>query len=419
MFKVLIVDDDQIIRQGIARNIDWEAHDFQVVAKAGNGLEGLELVKDYQPQIVISDIRMPLLDGLEMTGRINDLYPRTKVILLTAYEDFEYAKQGIRLKVSDYILKYADNQEILQAALKARQELMEESILREGGLLVRNKFLNDLLVGKVDPERVTQEGEFLNISFTGRHFCLAVIVFDGMEKPSLAPEEDLHQLVAICNQTLSDYDGVLAFLNAEHQVCLMFGMGDNSGEVNQFIADVLEAIKEKVESCFQSKFSMGVGNVYEGYLNIPESYREALQALKMRDVLNKRGIIHIDSVRYNENSQMAIFKQIVAFVEKNYYRENLTLSLIAKEVHIAHTYICTLFKKVMHESLGEYLIRLRIEKAKELIVHTDLKTYQVAEKVGYTNPQYFSVLFKKSTGYTPTEFRNCHPVPGGKVSPNE
>lgn len=419
MFKVLVVDDDRIIRQGIARNIDWEAHDFQVVAQAGNGLEGLELVKAYQPQIVISDIRMPLLDGLEMTGRINDLYPRTKVILLTAYEDFEYAKQGIRLKVSDYILKYADNQEILQAALKARQELVEEGFLREDGLLVRNKFLNELITGKVDPERIEQEGECLKLSFEGRRFCLAVIAFDSVEKSSLVPEGDLQQLVTICNRTLSDQDGALAFLNVEYQVCVMFGTADNSGEANQFIADVLETIKIRIESCFRSKFSMGVGNVYEGYQNIPKSYQEALQALKMRDVLNKCGIIHIDSVRYNENSQMAIFKQILAFVEKNYYRENLTLNLIAKEVHIAHTYICTLFKKYMHESLGEYLVRLRIAKAKELIIHTDLKTYQVAEKVGYGNPQYFSVLFKKSTGYTPTEFRNRHPVPGGKISPNQ
>ncbi|WP_243662882.1 response regulator [Hydrogenispora ethanolica] len=415
MLKVLIVDDDEVIRLGIAKNIRWEEHGFQVAATAENGLEGLELAKTHKPHIVLTDIRMPFMDGLEMSERIHEGLPRAKVIFLTAYDDFEYARKALHLKANGYILKYAANQEILDAVIKARAELIEERNWRErsdrANLLLRRQFLNDLLRGKVAEAQLAEEANLFNISFPGRQFCVAALAVAEPEngaagKDQRDPELSFQSIYNVCGEFIAEEGRVIALVEARPYLQLIFNCKESDAESNDRIVDALEEIQQRLKNRLKMTLDIGVGNLYEGPRNIPLSYQEALQALEMRTILKKSGIIHIDSIRHNESSQVAVFKKIVDYVYRNFNQKNLSLNQIAKEVHVSHTYICTLFKKYMRVNLSEYLMQTRVEKAKELIRNTDLKTYEVAEKVGYSNAQYFSVLFKKYTGYTPTEFRN-------------
>lgn len=113
----------------------------------------------------------------------------------------------------------------------------------------------------------------------------------------------------------------------------------------------------------------------------------------------------MSSVKESENSHNLLIKQIVDYVDKNYFKENLTLNDIAKEVHMAPTYISTIFKKYKNINFSDYLINARMEKAKELLKNTNLKAYEISEKIGYSNQHHFSVLFKRFTGITITEFK--------------
>src|SRR3954467_8592806 len=120
MYKLLIVDDDEMMREGIEKNINWFELGFQVVGTAADGEEGLELAHQFKPDIVLSDIEMPFMDGIEMGKQILESYPITKLVFLTGYEDFSYAKKALQIKACEYVLKYEDNDMIVDDVLKAR-----------------------------------------------------------------------------------------------------------------------------------------------------------------------------------------------------------------------------------------------------------------------------------------------------------
>ncbi|MNC65634.1 Bifunctional transcriptional activator/DNA repair enzyme AdaA [compost metagenome] len=121
-----------------------------------------------------------------------------------------------------------------------------------------------------------------------------------------------------------------------------------------------------------------------------------------------QSIIFYDQVKYSSNSHQAILRTIMDYIANHYHNENLDLKEVAETVHITPSYVSTLFKKYTDVNFCEYIVQVRIDKATELLVHTDLKVYEVAEKIGYVNTQYFSVLFKRHTGFTPMEYRQQH-----------
>jgi two-component system response regulator YesN len=413
MFKIVIVDDDEIIRKGIECDIPWEENGIKVAGSAKNGLEGLELVKELQPEIVLLDIKMPFMDGLEMAEQAAHLLPHLKVIFLTAYEDFDYAKKAVQLKVSGYVLKYEDKQIILSAVLKARDEWVaerkeREKIEKNNGLLI-NKLLGDLLSTVTNEQHMKEQAHSLGIDFQGDKFCLAAIGIDDYGSFSRTNnkaylELAVHSILNVANEILFTYGKGMAFTKYNNYVNIIFNYNEDQ-DSTEIIYKILEDIAENTEKYLKISVSIGVGNIYDGLLNINLSYSEAINALEMRNIVGKKGIIPIDSVKYNENSQVSIFKKIVEFVNAS-YTENVTLSHISKEVHVSQSYICSIFRKYKNCTLSEYIIGIRIDKAKELLRHTEMKSYEVSEKVGYTNPQYFSMLFKKWTGFTPTEFKN-------------
>lgn len=129
MLKLLIVDDDKWIREGIRANVKWSTEDIEVTGTAANGEEGWLLVQQLRPDILLTDIQMPLLDGLQLAEMVNRAYPLTRIIFLTYYDDFSYAKKALHLQASDYILKYEDNDTILKSVAAAGRSLLQE--LRE------------------------------------------------------------------------------------------------------------------------------------------------------------------------------------------------------------------------------------------------------------------------------------------------
>lgn len=412
MLNIIIVDDDEIIRKGIVDDIDWEKHGIQIAGTARNGMEGLELVKELKPEIVLTDIKMPLMDGLEMIDKALEFMPHLKIVFLTAYEDFEYAQKSLRLKANDYILKYAAKDEILAAILKARDEWIHDRKIRESlyhsNVLEINRFFGGLLSTMVNEPMVKAHAGTLGIHLAGENFCVAVIGIDHHGSFSRFDQKSddelaLHSIVNVTGEILYTYGMGFVFTNFTNCINILFNCSPHKSS-NEMIYNILEEIMVNIKKYLKISVSIGVGDTVAGVSNINASYNEAVKALEMRGIVNKTGIIPIESVRFNENSQLSVFKKIISYVEAN-YTTNVTLNDIADVVHVSHTYICTLFRKYKNCTLSEYLIGQRIGKAKELLKNTDMKSYEVSEMIGYTNPQYFSILFKKRTGMTPSEFK--------------
>jgi two-component system response regulator YesN len=415
LYKMVIVDDDEIVREAIENDIDWESNGITVVGTAKDGMEGLELIKEVKPQIILSDIRMPFLDGLEMVEKALKMFPHVKIVFLTAYEDFEFAKQAIHLKITEYVLKYVDNQDIVHAVLRAKCELIEEKEMRDrlemSVELARNKFLGDLISAVVSEQYVTQHTAKLGIRFEGNLFAVAVLGIDdyvqfSSSKHRLDLELAIHSIMNITNEILFTQGKGLAFSKYDNYVKIIFNSAEYD-DFNESIYENLEEIIYKINKYLKIEVSIGVGNTFEGVSNIKLSYNDAVQALEMRTIMNRKGIITIDSIKFNETAQDSLFKKLIDYVDIN-FTEKLSLNELASEVNVSHTYICTLFRKYKSCTLSNYIIGVRIAKAKDLLKNTNMKTYEVSEKVGYSNPQYFSILFKKCTGYSPTEYKNKH-----------
>ncbi len=126
MTKVVLVDDESIVRKGISLSVDWERYGVVIAGEAPNGEEALTKCLECRPDIVITDIRMPQMDGLELAGRLSEVLPKTKVIILSGYEDFAYAKRAIVLGVSEYLLKPVNEDELVTAVEKLQNEIEEE-----------------------------------------------------------------------------------------------------------------------------------------------------------------------------------------------------------------------------------------------------------------------------------------------------
>lgn len=419
MHKLLIVDDDQIIRAGMKQSINWEKNGIEVIGTAGNGQECLEMIPNCLPDIILTDIKMPFMDGIQLTEAVYRLYPQIKVVLLTAYDDFKYAKMALNYKVCQYVMKYEHNSEVLKAVLKAAREYDDQKdnveIVKRSLALLINKFFNDLVVNYENEERMAERSAQLKIRFLSRRFCVVCVdvghsaVGDGeillwQRKQLCGKAGAILQKRLTCDETLVYY-----FTGDIHLNLVVNFFTGSDREQEDFFSRLKRSVAMVGEE-LDTRVQAGVGTLCEGYENIIKSYTEAVQALELKNMVKsaseeEKTVIRFEEVKNGSVSHMALLRQILAFIDANYHQETLSLNRIAEEVHLTPSYISTLFKKYQGVNISDYLIDIRIKKAMELLAGTDYKTYEISERVGYSNPQYFSVVFKRITGFAPIEYR--------------
>lgn len=417
MHRLLIVDDDEIMREGIVSNIDWEANGIEVVGTAHNGMESLEKIKTCLPEVILSDIRMPFVDGLQLTEAISKLYPHIKVVLLTAYDDFQYAKKALDLRVQQYVMKYEENDSILQAVVNAFAEYEKQQsnreIVRRSRELLRDQYLCHLLLGDRQAEEA-DNGRLIELHMEGGGFCVAVADVNdprlpgGKESP-LKMELTLEKVRDHCEAMATDGTFGVYSVILNHQIVFLFNPPTDSADELRRIEQYLTGVVENAERDLQKILTVGVGNIYGERRSIPVAYEEAVQAFELKNYLRdeekSHPVIQINQMRNYGNSHLRLLEKVISYINANYCKEDLSLNQISEAVYVSPTYISMLFKKYKGINLNEYITNIRIKKAAELLCQTDLKTYEIAEKTGYPNSQYFSVIFKKCMGCSPTDYR--------------
>jgi two-component system response regulator YesN len=413
----MIVDDDDIMRLGIEKNIDWQSHGIRVVASVSNGKECVDKLKEYMPDVILSDIMMSSMDGLQLAESIQKFYPQIKVVLLTAYDEFQYVKRALDLKVTEYVMKSETNGKILQAVEKAcdecdSQKSNAEIICRSRDLLY-NKFYYDLIVHYQDDRSVESDAAKLKIHFRGSLFCMAAFGIErraGTREPARFCERET-ALEALKNAWKTDPQLMKVSAHCfiyNNLFNVLFDFDPSDITACESLLHLIPIISKKLSAKLDAGVVAGVGKLYHGFGRISRSYSEALQCLKMRNVLSEGGgqdVIFMDSLQGENISKKTLVQQILQYIEENYCREELSLNLIAREVHVSSTYISSVFKKCKGVNVNEYITGLRLKKAMELLRSTSLKACEISTRVGYSNSQYFSVVFKKNIGLSPTEYR--------------
>jgi two-component system response regulator YesN len=421
MHKLLIVDDDQIIRAGMQQSIEWEDHGIRVIGTASNGRECLEMIPECLPDIILTDIKMPFMDGIQLTEAVYRLYPQIKVVLLTAYEDFKYAQMALNYKVCQYVMKYEHNSEVLKAVLKAAEEFDNQKnsgeMIRRSMELLKNNFFYDLVVNYKEGEQLKERADRLKLRFLSDRFCV-VCVNAGQSAAGEGvvllwkKKEMCRKVGEIFQKELTSGRILTHYFIGDHYLNLVVNFSEGSGREQERFFTALERLLVTTAADLKISLSAGAGSLYRGFENLVKSYTEALQALELKSMKHRPGeervLVRFEEMKNSSVSHLEVLKQIMSFIDSNYEKEDLSLNRIASEVHLTPSYISFLFKKYRGVNLSDYLIDIRIRKAMELLTTTDFKTYEVSEKVGYGNPQYFSVVFKRIAGLSPMEYRKTH-----------
>lgn len=535
MYKVLLVDDEILVRDAIRENIDWNSLGFMLVGDCQNGKEAKTFVDEHEVDVVLTDICMPFMDGMELSEYLFHNYPEISIIIFSGFEEFEYAKKAIQYKVSEYILKPVTAMELSGVLTglhnKLEQQKNQESKINElkkgfktykkNVSYIRSKMLSCLVMGTQKTTTVLAELAEIGITLETSSYRIVSVEMDVYSElyevdETLKKESALMAFAVenISNEIIHNYNMGLAFQTTDNRVYLLI-QTNKPKESMSIIRKMCEEIQSCIYNAMKLSVSCGMGIYVKNVEDIHLSYDSSMEALGYRYVLGDGTILDMELERakldrevditeeldflskviktsdhvmvdrkfeeifnlikgnivgkgracfylqqiigqisdtlteidgnaalhtekrnelsnqivqvktykeahekvraytheavelistMNRSSGSKIALSAMDYIKKNYNDPDLSLNDICSYLSISTSHFSTVFKEEIGATFMEVLIRIRMEKAKELLAQTTLKNYEIAERVGFGDPHYFSIAFKKMTGKSPTEY---------------
>lgn len=393
MRKVLIVDDELLARRMIKESIVWEEYGYCVAWEAQNGKTGLELAVRCKPDVIFVDIKMPLMDGLEMVKQLNSLGIGSKVVMLTCYDDFSYVREAMRYGAVDYLLKHTFEQEDLTNLLGRIEKLLrkEETNLESMDLLkgdVLNKIIHHTIT-RGDIRSYVDAGILPTVD--PKYMVLYIKLQKDLEDKAkerfyrlLKESLEIHLKQEMVTDTY-----ISRILEKETYTVLICDKDSGISEIkNQLRAAVAEFSKRMQGE--EVGWMTGVTyHLFYRWEDLGEALRE------VRDEVMVEG----EYLKCSSKVLMAI-----EYIRNNYSRQ-ISLEDIAEYAGISRIYLSQLFKKETGKNIRDYLAEYRLSKAKELLLTSNLKVYTISELCGFGSAQYFNRIFKKMTGFSPYQFK--------------
>lgn len=335
MFKVLIIDDEPIIRKGIRNIINWENFGCEVCGEADNGLEGRELIVKYKPEIVITDIKMPEVDGLSMLSEIRETIPDSKIIILTGYRDFDYAREAVKYGAFDYLLKPTKIEELNAVISRAVKELRfrydKESEMEKMRRMyeknlpfIKEKLLYNMMYGMyTDDDMTLSQAEALGVKID--KFILGVVEIDDVSKTDEksgdeghVQEMQLYQfgIISTIEEVFSDKFNVLCVSISSRRVAFVLCLPENDVTKQDEINSKCTYLQKIIQNCFGFTISVAISTQGEGYKQLYEKLKECKEALEHKFYLGTNCVIFYSDLgnffRYTDCSELNdIQKQLI------------------------------------------------------------------------------------------------------------
>ncbi len=411
MFKVLLADDEPLVLIGIQGMIDWGSLGWEVVGTARSGSEALRLVTELQPDLVLCDIRMPVMDGLELAAKCRELDDALPVfIMLTSYEEFNYVKQSMKLGALDYLVKLELTPQTLEAALhRAEERIQREHALRapqaapaDGLAQYRDRLFLQLYGGLFDDQdHFRQQCADLGLRFDAPWYAVALGSIQGRELPT-GPMATLSTgITNFAADLLPKYLPCTVTGMGLHHLAVLFPVDSPDG-LEGLLRPVLEKAGDILYNYFGASIRWAVGEPVEDVLDARRSHRSAFSILPL---LSEDESIVFASPQ--AASPMDYHARQVAQVQE-YICQNLdrrlSLNDVAAVFGFSPNYLSQLFSQWGESGFVEFVTVTRVNAAKELMATTDLKVYEISERLGYESAFYFSKVFKKVEGVSPREY---------------
>lgn len=420
---MMIVDDEYYVKEGLKQTIDWAKYQIEIVGEADNGEDALNLAKILNPDIIITDIRMPILDGVEFMKKLRENEINSHLIVISAYDDFEYARAAIKYGATNYILKPIDNDELIETIQKVIKKIESEKNFINSYNSFKNNIsalklglLREIVYGKVsDSQSIKETLSYFKVD--SNNIVVITIKIENYDKTAMTANEHLRVLKEyITNQILNNVfarisNGGICLEKDEDELVIIIGFDGDTDTLYEQLKNEFCYLIKKINRKFQNdNFTVAVGiSDLHPRDNISKAYREAIFASNY-SLLPELNIIGCA----RDKDLIGIRKEVkdaLKMIVENYNRD-ITIDEVANKLHISTSHLMHLFKDELGKTFYDCLVEYRIAKAKELLLSTNLKVYEIAEKVGYQDAKYFSQLFKKYTGYTPKEFVDYHTFAG-------
>jgi two-component system, response regulator YesN len=356
LYKVIIIEDEPWTRTTIKHLGKWSQLGLEVIAEASDGKYGYELISRLHPDIIITDIEMPHLNGIELLSRLREEGNHAKVLIISGFDDFKYTKSAVKLKVNDYLLKPLKPEELIDQLERCVKELKEES--RE-----ENKQQIDL-------------NGFMNVSWFEEYTSFRTSIYECLCSNN---QELLEQKFKELTDFIIKKEGYI--VEKSLMVCIYY---DLHNWLQRFIANKGYSIQEVFEGKVTS-YVFSLDSTLEAVLVCTHQHYSKALSMVSQFIKSKKSID---------------VKQIERYIKLNYHI-GITLDQTANQFYISKEYLSKVFKEKTGTSYSEYVTALRMQKAKELVVNSDVPLKEIGGIVGYTDLAYFYKVFKKHFGTSP------------------
>lgn len=534
MIKIFLAEDEKIVREGIKNGIPWEKYGFEFAGEAPDGELAYPLILKSKPDILLTDIRMPFVDGLELAEMVKKELPELHIMFFSGYDDFEYAKRAIKIGAADYLLKPVSSSQLLEALERMSETIMQEKSEKgykqafceqqeERKRMERDRLFDMIVSGKLSLSELLKKGREHGLSLSAPMYNLILfqarvsdsqeqysdegVLFDKRMKKELEGrtdlvgfnrltegyaflvmgndpgdlEEKIQEFSRYLADLVKDVPGMEYFggigtpvcrlseirtcfkaasrayasrymleynqmLTAEDAARLSLDSGSislkgmdmsrlgrdivpdflksgSAPEVKYFVEEYLEACGSNFESLLfrqyilmdvylaVSEFVTGLGMEQEQIMREfgdartlqPCAGSKEAAAKYARDILTKAVALRTSCSR---KKYRQVLDKAREYIAGHYRDEDISLNVVASCVNISPNHFSTIFSQEMGITFVEYLTKVRMEAARELLLKTDLRASEISYQVGYKDPHYFSYLFKKIHGITPKAFRS-------------
>lgn len=534
--KVFLVEDEMVIRRGIKNSIDWEKEGYIFCGEASDGELAYPMIIKEKPDILITDIRMPFMDGLELCKLVKKELPNIKILILSGYDEFDYAKEAIRLGVTEYLLKPISSGKLLEAlngvseSIRREKEdkdlvrkYMEE--MRENTEPEKQKFFEQMIAGNLSMADALETGKKYEMNLSAGMYNLLLFRFT-LGKENRKSGELLGEAEYAIEKLTERLEYVFEFQRGVEGWAFLL-MADNEEQMSERVKELSKDLEEIMKNYSTIAYFGGIGQPVARLRELEESFREAERALAARFTMELNRIISVEDIRMaqnvdtlddieitsfgeiektrtmlekflnngaedeidefvdvyinelpEENLKSVLMRQYIIMdayivmmsfcekiegiegemqaqseelknsmktiqtleeiknyirmllkkiigvrdtisgrrysdiieiakdqIRKTYMSDEISLNTIAAEVGMSPSYFSSIFSKEMGKTFVEYLTEIRMDRAKELLMCSSMKTSEIGYEVGYKDPHYFSYIFKKTQNCTPKEFR--------------
>jgi len=433
MYKVFIVEDEIVTREGIRNNIPWDETVFTLAGEAPDGEMALHAIRDLKPDILITDIKMPFMDGLELSRIVKDDFPWIKIIILSGHDEFHYARQAISIGVEEYLLKPASSEDMLKSLLKIarsieqeKKQLQDMENLKQqvltGEEMVRDKWFLDMITGQMNSMDILKSAKTMNLDLLAERYVVLLTQISPLSDNTLS----YSPIQSLYSQILNPREDVLFYSQSTDKFIILMKQ-KGTRDMDDSTYSLAQAIKHEVERNAHCLVSVGIGSMVNHLGEIFHSYQDAEKVLRHLLLTGSHKIIGIHDLKgfasLSENNQdFKILQnqveshhqnkivQAKQYIEEKYGDPDISLSSVAAHVHVSPNHFSTLFSQEEKITFIEYLTSVRIKYAKQLLTLSNMKCADISFEVGYSDPHYFSFIFKKNTGLSPREFRSSQKV---------